>query len=225
METSKEPKEGSSVYKTIAIGATTLALWLIYWFTMPLANVFIINDNSQSIQRLAKQSSRVCEWIKDKLVDRDLLTRFSFADESVITGDAPYDENRTTLDCNKITTKPAGIGKKDGTDIIGVLQKVKLQEARLRAEGNKRPVLLFITIDAAEPKRGEKVFDPKVVKQLLQEITKNGYVVIIGSEVQLQNVLNKELVDMPRVKLCASDDANECGIDAAFSTARKYPWQ
>jgi hypothetical protein len=228
METQNETKEVSSprqFYQTIAIGATALAAWLIYYYTRPIANVVNAIDNSNSNVPFAKQSIRSCEQIKEKVIDGDLFANLGFADDSVITGDAIYDENRTTFDCNKVTTKPVGLGNKDGTDLIGVLRKVQLLETRLRVEGNKRPSVLFLTINSAEPARGQKAFDPKVVKQLLQQITKNGYVVIIGSEIQLQNVLMKELADMPRVKLCAFDDAKECGIDWAFDNVRTYPWQ
>jgi hypothetical protein len=214
MEIHNSPKQAFSLQTFLTIGAIFVAFcgWLGYYYTRPVANVEIVNDMSDSNAINKKAMTQVCEQIKDNLIDRDVVVNGGFANNSMITGNATYNENTSKLDCNKISVKPKGVGKQDGTSIIGVLKTASLVERRLRAEGNKHPVVLFLTIDAAEPGRGQKVFDPKVVKQLLQQITKNGYVVIIGAEVGLQNILSQELVNLPN-------------IDWAFEKVRKYPGQ
>jgi hypothetical protein len=208
-----------------AIPIIGLCMWFLYYYTRPHTTIGYVVDVSNSIDPSKEKAVKVCEQLKDSMSNGDTLISIAFADTSKVTGNASYDENRTTLDCSNITKKPAGVGKSFGTFFEGALNDSNLVLQHHRQQGNKQLVVLVVVIDAAEAKPGQKVMDPKVVKESLKQITQNGYAIIIGSELVLQGLLTKELVDMPNVRLCGFEEAKECGLDWAFEKVRKYPWQ
>jgi hypothetical protein len=178
-------------------------------------------DVSDSVQPYRKAMTEICEAVNEALIDGDTRIEAKFADRVLVTSNTTHEGKQASGDCQKITQKPEGVGKHPGTDIVEVFQSIDTEVQHQRSQGNKHPVVTILAIQAAEPKIGKKPTDPKIVKEWVQKIAKEGYLSIIGPEVILQSQLSKELVKIPNVKVCTFSQAKDCGIDWAFNQARK----
>jgi hypothetical protein len=64
-------------------------------------------------------------------------------------------------ECDRATTKPRGVGIKQGTDLAGAMSHLATQISIARTHGNNQSVRASILIDAAEPVIGNKAAYPQ----------------------------------------------------------------
>jgi hypothetical protein len=208
------------LWTMIVIGLIIIAS-IYQYIKAPRGNVFKLIDVSNSAQVYSKDIIAICKAIDDQLLDNDHLISGKFADKLAVTYNAPYQDKQAAEECNKVTQKPPGIGKGTGTNFLAPLDTVHTANQHLRVQGNKLPIIAIVLLQAAEPPTGHKPVDPKLIKERVQAIAKEGYLAIIGPEVILQGQLSKALVGIPNVKICSFDQGVDCGVKWAFEQVRK----
>jgi hypothetical protein len=205
----------------IAVGVVIFGSVYKY-YQAPRAIGITYTDVSDSIQSYQAAVQQICEATAEQLMDEDIQIQAKFADRVVVENNATHQGGQTwEASCQQATKKPEGVGKQPGTDLVAALESMRDQIQHQRILGHKQVVVATLIIQAAEPKIGQKQADPQVVRELVQNIAKEGYLSIIGPEAFLQGQLNKELAQVPNVKVCTFDRAKACGVDWAFAQVRK----
>ncbi len=178
------------------------------------------SDTSQSNQINQADVTKICRHRQEQLVEKDLVIDGKFADRVQIVNNANY-TNSQNLDCDRAAIAPPGIGKEPGTDLIAALSSMNQAIQHQRVLGASGKVAAILVIQAAEPTAGKNAIDLATLAVLVQKITKEGFLTIIGPGTILQGQLNGTFASVPNVKVCSFAQAKECGIDWVFDRARK----
>ncbi|PSB44263.1 hypothetical protein [Chamaesiphon polymorphus] len=217
---SVQPIYRSPAAWVIALLAIGLAFQMFgYTRIQGVLSVFF-GDTSQSNQINRAEVTKICRHRQEQLIEKDLVIDGKFADRVQIVNNANYTSNQN-LDCDRAATAPPGIGKEPGTDLIAALSSMDEVIQHQRVLGASGKVAAILVIQAAEPTTGKKAIDSATLSVLVQKITKEGFLTIIGPETVLQGQLNRTLAKVPNVKVCSFVQAKECGIDWVFDRARK----
>jgi hypothetical protein len=190
-----------------------------YQTTNRVVSLFF-TDTSQSNQANRAAVRKICTDRQERLLEADLAIDGKFADRVEIVSNAIYGNNHH-LDCDRAATSPVGIGKEPGTDLAAALSSMNESIQHQRVLGTADKVAAILAIQAAEPSSGKKPIDSVTLSTLVQKITKEGFLTIIGPETLLQGQLNQTLANVANVKVCSFAQAKECGIDWVFDRARK----
>jgi hypothetical protein len=129
-----------------------------------------------------------------------------------------FDPKNMEVEIDKQKTK-LEIGKKDGTCLICLLKTIQSEIRRRRGQGDKRAVIVSITLQAAEPSTGQSSVNFDQVKKLVSDLTRDrGVVSIVGTQGQLHSQLERSGGN--RLKICFVQNTTTC-FNEAFDTARK----
>lgn len=236
--TNLQDKSRKSWVPTLATGTIVVGILAVSVITypQPVINATLI-DVSESIQNYpfpGKQTyqsflAQDCQSSIENLTgEGDRLLEIKFASESYRTRDATFDNrNKPALleQCQQAATRPDGIAPSEGTFLLPVLGRFQAELKSLRTQGISYPFALTVFIQANEPQRSGHPENIEDIKNILQEIVKEGgAITIIGPEVGLQKELAKIPADVPHTRICTFENASECR-QWIVDTARNFKTQ
>jgi hypothetical protein len=182
------------------LAAVAVALGVVF-FTLKsreeYASVIVVQsiDVSASGQQLLATTYRqFCPALTRHLLTGDGLVSQLFADRPTITRLQEVD-NLLSLgqQCETLPTANAqetGLGKAEGTSPLAALSQIELQVKKLRAEGERRPVVVQMLLHQAEPVADREQFNTARMNAWAQKLADLGVVLVItGPTGQLQEQL------------------------------------
>jgi hypothetical protein len=205
----------------IALGCLGLGATMLPDFMTQRILLFQVNDDSASANVFAALRRELCQVSSQNLKYNDAVVWMSFADSTEVTRDLTLGNSLALLgQCQQITAS-SSIGKVAGTSFVRAVDRTQRAIAKKRNEGNTNPVVASFTLQAAEPGPGQPELNWQHIHTQLQKITSDrGVVVIIGPTGELQEDLETNLQDIPRVHICPVANGKTC-LESAITTARK----
>jgi hypothetical protein len=214
------------IYSGLAIGATSLMV-IPVWMEIQTPRIISISadDISGSAQVAAYKSLRHdhCKNRAEYYKSGDELIHYFFADQPEIDRKLTINNQIDTLSLCKETTpkfQEVDIGKQSGTFLILLLEQIHTEIQTLRTQGNKKPVVVTITIQATEPGEDQPKVDFNRIKELVNAIVKDrGVIALIGAKGKFQNILETSLKGSQNVRVFPIQ-SNQQAIDWSFKTGR-----
>jgi hypothetical protein len=194
-------------YSGIAIGATSLMVipaWLD--FQTPKIISISADDISGSAQIATYKTLRHdhCKNRAEHYKSGEKIIHYFFADQPEINRELTIHNEIDTLNlCQETTPKPkeVDIGKHPGTSLILLLEQIHTKIQTLRAQGNNKPVVVTITLQATEPGEDQPKVDFNRIKALINAIIQDrGIVTVTGAKGKLQNTLETSLKGSQNVR-------------------------
>lgn len=186
-------------------------------------NSAFLVDVSLSNQPYKAELEKLCHQYTEHLVEGDIRIQGKFADRATILSNQEFQErDRLSLQnqCQQITTQPPGIGQTPGTSLIDALSRLETEIHHQQSQGHTRPVAAAIVIQSAELVNHQQQDFTLIKSKIESIIQKGGAVAIIGSSVDLQNQLSRQLVSVKNTQVCTYSDSLAC-LDWLFQTVRK----
>jgi|GEM_PF-1589749 len=194
--TSTQPKQGGKLLACFAGGIGLLSVMAIpAWidFSSPRIISILADDISSSAKNPAYEKLRHehCLSLKEQYKAGDEVVRYYFADRPEINRELTINNQLDALSmCQETTPKDLEIGKRDGTSLILLLEQIQTKVKSLRTQGDKKPVVVTITIQDTEPGNDQPKVDFSRIQKLTNAIAQDrGVVVIVGPKGKLQNDL------------------------------------
>lgn len=213
-------------YSGLALGATSLMV-IPVWMDFQTQKIISISadDISDSAQITAYKTLRHdhCKNRAEHYKSGDELIHYFFADQPEINRELIIHNEIDTLSLCQETTpklKDVDIGKHPGTSLILLLEQIQTKIQTLRAQGNNKPVVITITLQATEPGEDQPQVDFNRIKTLINAIAQDrGVVTVIGAKGKLQNTLETSLKGSKNVRLFPRQSIQQA-IDWSFKTGR-----
>jgi hypothetical protein len=182
----------------------------------------IADDRSLSAQvpEFASLQQDSCKAFQDRLKSGDEVTHISFADNTEIDAEFSIDNQLTRFQlCQNLQKTTPNIGQETGTSLNRLLDRIHTKIKAKRNEGNSHPVLVLVTLQAAEPGPNLPDLDFNQIQALVNAIVQDrGAIAIIGPTGELQRQLESE-ISSDRVRIFPSQSIDEY-VDWAFKTGR-----
>lgn len=186
-------------------------------------NSAFLVDVSLSNQPYKADLQALCRQYTEYLVEGDTRIQGKFADRATILSNQEFQErDRLSLQnqCQQITTPPPGIGQAPGTSLVDALSRLEMEIHHQQSQGNTKPVAAVLIIQAAELVNHQQQDFTLIKSKIESIIQKGGAVAIIGSSVDLQNQLSRQLVSVENTQICTYADSQPC-LEWLFQTVRK----
>ena len=216
----------------VYLGAVAALVILIFpfWQENKIIKVISIHASDASDSGIVnpKIPQDICKARAEKLVAGDQTIDFAFSDRAEPTRNEII--NQTTdlrQQCQDLFTdkkeRPKQIGESNGTDPISIISRIENAIATERAKGNKKPVMLTMWLDEAEPTEGKSAYDFNDFQKRVEGIVSaRGRVAIIGTKGELRENLEKRFAKNPAISLCTAKDSATC-ISDVFESVRTLP--
>ncbi|MGK7874824.1 MAG: hypothetical protein AB4426_16440 [Xenococcaceae cyanobacterium] len=206
-----------------AVGVGIFTYSIITGFHTPEVTHYLLDDYSKSAAQNAPQRQEHCQGSNQNYQAGDSVVQIHFANRPEVVKRRNITNILNSESCEGMETTDADFGDVPGTSPIAALDYVKDLIEASRTKGDRNPVVVTMTLQAAEPVPGQPLLDEEgfaQLKNLVQDISsERGVISIIGPKGKLQRQLQSYLKTEPSVKICSFNDVTEC-VDWAFQKGR-----
>lgn len=184
------------------------------------------SDVSESAKKFPFLQQQHCEALAHQLKSGDTIVEIQFADNPEVIRDITINNTLFLLGQCKQTNPDSkqpksNIGEQRGTSVILLLERIITVIEEKRTKGLKNPVVVTMTLQAAEPGPGQPKLDYQRIKTLVEKITSNrGIVAIMGTTGKLQSELTNHLKDNSHANVCTFKDIKDC-VGSSFQRGRE----
>ena len=167
----------------------------------------------------------ICKARAEKLIAGDLAMNFDYSDRPEPTYSQTIDQTTDlSQQCQTLFTngkeRPSQISKQEGTDPVSLITRIQNAVIAERTKGDRKPVVVTIWLDAAEPIPGKPAYDFDDFQKRVESIVRDrGKVAIIGTTGELRENLEKRFAKNSAIYLCTAKDSANC-IRDTFDAAR-----
>jgi hypothetical protein len=210
------------VGSTIVFVLIVCGAWLKTLLT-PSVIHYMADDNSDSAINNLHVSQKHCQVANGLYKEGDLKRQIGFAHQPEVVAQQEITNSFVgNGKCDEFPKTSKEVKQYPGTSLIRALEYIDTLIASDRAKGIKFPMVVTITIQAAEngpnlPKMDESGFVK--IQKIVREIQKNnGVIAIIGTTGSLQQNLNDK-IGRQGVNICPTNNMEKC-VEQSFSMAR-----
>jgi hypothetical protein len=214
-------------YSGIAIGIIALfAIPAVIDLKQPRVISIIADDISDSAMTpayIALRNSH-CKSLGEHYKSGDEIVHFLFADRPEIFQELTIANQLDNLNLCKDTNpnkSEVEISKHPGTSLILLLEQIKTKIDSQRNQGDKKAVVVTITLQEIEPGSDQPKVDFNRIKMMIRNLTQDKKVVIaiIGTKGYLQNTLEAQLKDEQHVRIFPIQNIQQA-VDWGMTTGR-----
>ncbi len=211
------------LYSGILLALLSLIAYIVWETRRPRLIHYIVNDHSASAQPLNAQRQQHCQASLEHYRSGDRRIEIAYADRPETIHDQTISNTFLFNPC-QTAIAPIAIGNQDGTSVIRAFEQIAQQVSQIRLNTPDQRVAVTLTLQYAEIVGDQPALDESGYETLRQSITQitgdnQGTIAIIGPGGALQNDLQRELQNLPNLRICPFAATESC-VTWALTTPR-----